>query len=92
MEEFVNIPVEAFITLGLYIVGSSVGFVWWMATITEQLKTLKELVKTMGEMNTTYARRDDMARELGVIEKTQETMWIKFEKLKEKVDSNGNEK
>ncbi len=83
-----EIPWGALVTVGIYIIGSTIGFVWWMATITEQLKSLKELVKAMSEMNGLYAHKVDVARELGVIERNQETMWTKFEKLKEKVDEN----
>lgn len=84
-----NIPWEAIEGLFVYIVGSTIGFVWWMATVTADMKVLKELVRTITEHGGMYARKDDIARELGVIEKNQETMWAKFEKLKEKVDSNG---
>lgn len=81
-----NIPWEAIEGLGVYIIGSTIGFVWWMATITEQIKTLSKLVETMSKADSLYARKDDMARELGVIENRQEAMWAKFDKLKEKVD------
>lgn len=81
-----EIPWGALATIVLYIIGSTIGFVWWMATITEQLKSLKELVKTLTEANGLYAHKSDIARELGIIERNQETMWAKFEKLKEKVD------
>lgn len=81
-----NIPWEALITLIIWIVGSTIGFVWWMATQTAELKALKELVKDMAYNNTLYARKEDIARELGVVEKQIETMWVKFDKLKEKVD------
>ncbi len=84
-----NVPWEAIISLLLYIIGSTLGFVWWMATITEQVKSIKELVKTMSDSNGLYARKEDVAREMGIIERNQETMWNKFEKLKEKVDASG---
>lgn len=85
-----NIPWEAIEALFVYILGSTLGFVWWMATITEQLKSLRILVTKMSEADSLYARKEDVARELGVIERNQETMWTKFEKLKEKVDMNGS--
>lgn len=81
-----NVPWEALITLMIYMVGSTIGFVWWMATITEQIKTLSKLVEKMSESDSLYARKDDVARELGVIESRQEAIGIKFDKLKEKVD------
>ena len=84
-----QIPWEAIEGLAVYIIGSTIGFVWWMATITEQIKTLSKLVTKMSEADGLYARKEDVARELGVIILRQETMWEKYDKLKEKVDSHG---
>lgn len=81
-----QIPWEALASLFLYILASTGGFIWWMATITEQLKTLQGLVKDLSSNNISFVRKEDVAREMGVIEKNQETMWGKLEKLKEKVD------
>lgn len=81
-----NLPWEAIEGAFVYVIASTIGFVWWMATITEQIKTLSKLVERMSESDGLYARKDDVARELGVIEDRQTTMWEKFDKLKEKVD------
>lgn len=72
---------------GVYTLSSTVGFIWWMATMTEQVKNLTKLVEALNTNNNLYARKEDVARELGVIEKNQDTMWSKFDKLKEKVDT-----
>lgn len=80
-----SIPWEAILSFVLYIIASTVGFVWWMATVTEQLKSLKDLVKGITDNNALYARKEDVAREMGVLEKRQETMWEKLDILKEKV-------
>lgn len=82
-----NIPWEAIEGLFVYIVASTIGFVWWMATITEQIKTLSKLVEKMSLADGLYARKDDVARELGVLEVRQQTMLDKYDKLKEKVDA-----
>lgn len=82
-----QIPWEAIISLSLYIIGSTIGFVWWMATITQQIKTLTDVVKEISVTNGLYAKKEDVARELGVIENNQEKMWDKIDKLKEKVDN-----
>lgn len=81
------LPWGAIVALVIYVLGSTFGFVWWMATITEQLKSLSKAVEVMSQLNNLYSKKEDMARELGVIERNQETMWAKFDKLKEKVDS-----
>lgn len=81
-----NIPWGALVTLTLYVIGSTIGFVWWMATVTEKLNTAISKLKEMNDSNHAYARKEDVARELGVIENNQEKMWEKLDKLKEKVD------
>lgn len=81
-----EMPIQILWGLIGYVLITTGGFIWWAATTTEQLKTLKQLVGNLSEMNGLYARREDVLRELGVIERNQETMWSKFEKLKEKVD------
>lgn len=83
------IPSEVMWGIIGYILITTGGFIWWAATTTEQIKTLKILVEKISNSDSMYARKEDMARELGVIEQRQETMWEKFDKLKEKVDSNG---
>lgn len=60
--------------------------IWWAATTTQQLKTLREMVDKLSSTNNAFARKEDIARELGVIERNQESMWAKLDKLKEKVD------
>lgn len=82
-----NIPWEAVEGLLVYVIGSTIGFVWWMATITEQIKTLNILVTKMSNADGLYARKEDVAKELALFERQQETMWTKLDKLKEKVDS-----
>lgn len=85
-----SIPWEALVALFIWIVGSTFYFVWWMATITADMKTLQQLVKDLSINNALFARKEDVARELGVIENNLEKVWEKYDKLKEKVDSNGN--
>lgn len=82
-----NIPWEAVEGLLVYVIGNTIGFVWWMATITEQIKTLNILVTKMSDADGLYARKEDVAKELALFERQQETMWTKLDKLKEKVDS-----
>lgn len=83
-----QIEMGAIVTLVIYVVGSTIGFVWWMATMTVKLDMALVKLREMQDNNNSYARKEDVARELGVIERNQDTMWTKFEKLKEKVDSN----
>lgn len=84
----ITIPIGVICGLIGYILITSGTFIWWAATTTSEIKNLIGLVKRLIDDNGLYARKEDIARELGVIEKNQETMWGKFDKLKEKVDIN----
>lgn len=59
-----QIPWEAIVSLSLYIIGSTIGFVWWMATITQQIKTLTDVVKEMSVANGLYAKKEDVLENL----------------------------
>jgi hypothetical protein len=85
----VELPADILWAICGYILVTTGGGIWWAATTTEQLKTLKNLVSKINETDGLYARKEDVAREMGVIERQQETLWDKYDKLKEKVDSNG---
>lgn len=83
----VEIPIQIMWGVVGYILVTTWGFIWWAATTTQQLKILEKLVSDLTTANNTFVKKEDVARELGVIERNQETMWAKFDKLKEKVDS-----
>ena len=83
----VEMPGEVIWGIVGYIIITTGGFIWWAATTTEQIKTLKELVKAISNADGLYVRKEDVARELGVIENRQDAMGVKLDRLKEKVDS-----
>lgn len=83
----VNIPIELIWGLCGYIVVTTGAFIWWAATTSEQLKNLKEVVVNLANNNILYARKEDVAREMGVIELRQEKMWEKLDILKEKINA-----
>lgn len=86
----VELPMQVVWGLVGYILVTTGASIWWAATTTQQLKTLREMVIAMTTANNLFARREDIARELGVIERNVETIFEKFDKLKEKVDGNYN--
>lgn len=61
-----NIPWEALTALGIYIIGSTIGFVWWMATQTITLQFVREDLgkanKILVGFEGTYATKVDMTR------------------------------
>lgn len=63
-----NLPWEAIIALVVYIIGSTIGFVWWMATQTITLQFVREDLaaanKLLNSFDGTYAKNIEMAREI----------------------------
>lgn len=82
----VTMPISIIWGIIGYILITTGAFIWWAATTTQQLKTLEKMVDQLSTLNALFAKKEDVARELGVIERNQETMWTKFDALKEKVD------
>ena len=64
--EIMNIPWEALIALGIYIIASTIGFVWWMATQTITLQFVREDLakanKILLGFEATYATKVDVTR------------------------------
>lgn len=83
-----NIPWGAIATLAIYIIGSTIGFVWWMSRITVTLefmsKGLDSMSKNMSSMDALYVRKEDIIRELALHEKRLDTLWTKMDNLKNK--------
>ncbi len=61
-----QVPWEAIIALGIYIIGSTVGFVWWMATQTITLQFVREDLakanKILNSFELTYATKIELSR------------------------------
>ena len=82
-----NIPWEAIIGLGIYIAGSTVGFIWWMAVQTTTLQFVREDLQAARKMlegfETTYAKSLDVAKDIGRVEQSVQAahkridMWTK---------------
>lgn len=62
-----QLPWEAIVALGIYILGSTVGFIWWMATITAQLNFLIGDLKSLKEAG--LAKQSDVDKEFGRVQK-----------------------
>ena len=61
-----NIPAEAVISLFIYIVASTVGFIWWMATQTITLQFVREDLakanKILTGFEVIYATKNELSR------------------------------
>lgn len=82
-----NIPWGALVALFTYIIASTLGFVWWMATQTIKLQfaldALKEITNTLSTSEATFATKVEMAKELIMINKTIDKAWLEIDKLRD---------
>lgn len=81
-----SIPWEALAALFVYIIGSTVGFIWWMATQTITLQFVREDLKkandTLAGMDATYATKADMAKEFSWRDKKIDAIGAKMDQIK----------
>jgi len=71
-----NIPAEAVISLFIYIVASTVGFIWWMATQTITLQFVREDLakanKILLGFETMYATKIELSKVETSVDKAHE--------------------
>ncbi len=81
------IPWEALIALLIYIIGSTLGFVWWMATQTIKLEfalTALDVIKTSLSMaEATYAKKVEIAEKFAIMDRAIEKQWDEIDKLRD---------
>lgn len=77
-----TVPWEALVAIGIYIITSTIGFVWWMATITVRLEILSKAVEKMALQEEIYVKKEDMAKEFSWRDKKMDAAWQKLDTLK----------
>ena len=79
-----NVPWEALVTVALYMIASTVGFIWWMAvqTITLQFvrEDLKVALELLAKADATYATKIDVAKDISNVFKQIDALWKKSDK------------
>lgn len=83
----VEIPWGALAALAIYIVGSTVGFIWWMATITVTMQYMKEALDRMVKDQNNYATKLELAEKIVGITLRLDKAWDKIDVL-----NNGHDK
>lgn len=82
-----QVPWEALIMVIIYIIGSTIGFVWWMATQTMTLQFVKqsldEALLEIKKFDVTYAKSIEVAREMSQMDSRITASWGAIEKLRE---------
>lgn len=67
-----NIPWEAIVAVLLYLIASTVGFIWWMATQTITLQFVREDLEKANRLllafDSSFALKVDVSKEFGRIE------------------------
>lgn len=82
-----QIPWEALVALFTYIIGSTLGFVWWMATQTIKLEfalnALDKISKVLAASEATFATKVEMAKELVAVNKSIDKAWLEIDKIRD---------
>jgi len=83
-----NVPWEAIVAVSIYIVGSTVGFIWWMATITITVQVIREDLKKIIDNNALFATKVEVAR----VEQKVDKSWEKIDYIitHQKEEKNGH--
>lgn len=82
-----QVPWEALVSVILYIIASTLGFVWWMATQTMTLQFVKqsldEALMEIKKFDVTYAKSIEVAKDLGRMDLRMDAAWEAIEKLRD---------
>ena len=76
-----EVPWGALAALAIYIVGSTVGFIWWMATITVTMQYMKEMLDKMAKDQNNYATKLELAEKIVGITLRLDKAWDKIDVL-----------
>lgn len=78
-----QVPWEALVAMGIYIISSTICFVWWMATISVTLEILKKAVEKMSAQSDQheliYVKKEDLAKEFSWRDKRLDAAWTKID-------------
>ena len=79
------------ITLGIFVIGHLGITIWWASKVTVTLSfvqtELRDLVTELKSIKVIYMKREDVVRELAVIEKEQTAIWKKIDAMQEKLQN-----
>lgn len=83
-----NIPWEAIVAVVIYIIGSTIGFIWWMATITITMQFMKEslekMTKAIEKADAIYATKVEMTEKFTAVNLSLDKAWLKIDHLTDK--------
>ena len=82
-----NVPWEAIEGLAVYILASTAGFIWWMATQTITLQFVREDLakanKILSSAEATYATKPELAKEIGRLDSNIQAAHRRIDELKQ---------
>lgn len=84
-----EIPVWVIQVFAVYVIGSTFGFVWWMATMQEKLSqagiSLKDLTESMSKHEERYYTKVEAAKDFEWRDQQIKAQWTSIDKLKEAI-------
>lgn len=83
-----NIESGAAITIILFALVHTAGFIWWMSRIDTTLKmlseTVKEMVKQISQHDAIYAKKTEVEKDLALRDQSINAMWKRIDELKDR--------
>lgn len=76
-----NIPWEAITALAMYVIASTVGFVWWMSDQTTTMRFLKETLAELVKQNALYATKTEVTEKIILLTSSINKAWDKIDVL-----------
>ena len=82
------------VTISIFVVGHLGLTIWWASRVSTLLdyvqKDLKELVSELKTIKEMYVKKEDVGRELAILEKQNEAMWKKIDHIQDKLSLTNN--
>lgn len=89
-----NIPWEAIVAVLLYIIGSTLGFVWWMATQTIKLEfaltALAKISDALTRAEAEFATKIELVKEVTLLTKSCDKNWEAIDRIKNNGGNHGS--
>jgi hypothetical protein len=83
-----NIETGAIVTIMLFVIVHTAGFIWWMSRIDTTLKilseTVKEMVKQISHHDVIYAKRTEVEKDFALRDQSINAMWKRIDEIKDK--------
>lgn len=84
-----NLDGGVLVTICIFMLVHTGGFIWWMSRIDTTLKilttTVERISDQMSKHDAIYAKKEDIVKDFAVRDQQLNTMWLKLDKLADSI-------